>query len=92
MKHTFRLQRLIHLFDITEVVLPFERNCPGLHATKNLVLDITVECRCLQYRNKVIHEFSGGYLYKKVISTVLDTDIGQLDMGMPDVKNDSKKT
>lgn len=60
---TFRLQRFIHLLDIAEIVLPLERYCPGLYVTKCLVLDITVQRGRFQYGNKVIHEFSRGYLH-----------------------------
>ena len=85
---TFRLQRFIHLLDIAEIVLPLERYCPGLYVTKCLVLDITVQRRRFQYRNKVIHEFSRGYLHEKMVSSVLDAYISQLDM--ENVRNGSK--
>ena len=60
-------------------MLPFERDGPCLHATKNFAFDVAVQRGCLEYRYKVVHEFSGGHLNKEVVSTVLDAYISQLN-------------
>jgi hypothetical protein len=78
-KLAFGLQRFIYLFNIAEVVLALERDCPSLYTTKNLRLDITIQWRRLEYGNKIVYKLSGRDLWEKMVSAVLDAYISQLD-------------
>ncbi len=61
------------------MVFPLKRDGPCLDASKNLAFDVAVQRGCLEYGHKIVRKFSGGDLDKKVVSTVLDAYISQLN-------------
>jgi hypothetical protein len=75
---TFRLKSLIHLPNVTQGRLPFECDGPILDVSQDAVPRVDVEHRYLQNRHQIVHKLPGSNLHEKVITTILDANIGEL--------------
>lgn len=75
---TVPLKCPIYLAHVAQTRFTLKGGGPILHDPEDLVLDVMVETGYLEDGDEVVHKFTGSNLKQKWVTTVLDTDVGQL--------------